>query len=364
MKQILMNRHRGPGLPALSAALDGAQLVSDPSAAQALFARCPSADVTPLVALEGVAESLGIAAVIAKDERGRMGLGSFKALGAAHAIAKRAVATARSETDELSQALAGETFVCASAGNHGVSVAAGARVFGARAVIYLSEAVPDAFAQQLRAKGADVVVEGTDYETSMAAAMATAEREGWRLLSDSTWPGYMDPACDVMEGYLVMAAEAAEQLEAPPTHIFLQAGVGGLAAACTAMARRTWGDAPKICVVEPEYAPALKASIDAGRSVVAPGPTSAMGRLDCKEPSLLALDVLARDADAFMTVNEAAAADAVALLREHDLPSSPSGVAGFAGLVEALRSEDDRGDLALDAQSRVLIYISEGDVDA
>lgn len=363
MTQILMNRHRGVGLPDVSTATDGAQLVTDPAAAQALFARCPFADVTPLRTLERLAKQLQIATIAAKDERGRMGLGSFKALGAAHAIAKLA-ASLMPEADDLSQALAGETFICASAGNHGLSVAAGARIFGARAVIYLSEAVPDVFAQQLRAKGADVVVEGADYEASMAAAMATAEREGWRLLSDSSWPGYIDPPRDVMEGYLVMAAEAAEQLDAPPTHIFLQAGVGGLAAACTAMARRSWGDAPKICIVEPEFAPALRASIDAGQSVVAPGPTSAMGRLDCKEPSLLALDVLAREADAFMTISEATAADAVALLRQHGVTTSPSGAAGFAGLVEALGKGDKGADLALDAQSRVLIYVSEGDVDA
>ena len=305
---------------------------------------------------------LGLASLHAKDERGRIGLGSFKALGAAHAIAKLAAATAGPDSD-LSQALAGETFVCASAGNHGLSVAAGARVFGARAVIYLSEAVPDVFADQLRAKGADVITHGANYEASMAAAMAAAEREGWRLLSDSTWLGYIDPARDVMEGYLVMAAETAEQIEAPPSHIFLQAGVGGLAAACTVMARRVWGDAPKICVVEPEFAPALQASIEAGKSVVAPGPVSAMGRLDCKEPSLLALDVLARDADAFMTVSEAEAMDAVALLGQHGIHSSPSGVAGLAGLVVALREAGDDGQLALDEQSRVLIYVSEGEVD-
>ena len=362
MSQILMNSCRGRGLPELAADLGGVTVCSDPTAARALLGRCPAADVTPLVPLDALATALGIARLDAKDERGRMGLGSFKALGAAHAIAKLAAASS-GPGDDLSKALEGETFVCASAGNHGLSVAAGARLFGAKAVIYLSETVPDEFAGRLREKGADVVRAGADYAASMTAAMAAAEREGWRLLSDSSWPGYIEPAHDVMEGYLVMAAEAGEQLEQPPSHIFLQAGVGGLAAACAVFARKIWGDAPKICVVEPEFAPALKASIEAGKSVVAPGPVSAMGRLDCKEPSILALDALARDAEAFMTVTENEAAAAVERLDGHGMSSSPSGAAGLAGLVVALGDKAGRAALDLNADSRVLLYISEGAID-
>jgi len=362
MAQIVVNPYRGRGLSGLADALDGARVADDARAAQALFKRCPMADVTPLVQLADLAAELGVARLDAKDERGRMGLGSFKALGAAHAIAKMAAATGG---DDLSNSLASETFVCASAGNHGLSVAAGARLFGARAVIYLSETVPDQFADMLRAKEAQVVRAGADYEASMAAAMAAAESNGWRLLSDSSWRGYTAPARDVMEGYLIMAEEAGAQLESPPSHIFLQAGVGGLAAACAVTARRLWGDGPKICVIEPEFAPALQASIAAGEVVVAPGPVSAMGRLDCKEPSLLALDALAREADVFMTVSEEDAAEAVSRLQGHSMASSPSGAAGAAGLMVGLRLGDENGAaaLGLDAASCVLVYVSEGAID-
>lgn len=367
MAHILRNEHRGRGLPALAEDLDGVGVVCDPAGAKALYARCPKADVTPLVAMDGLARDLAIAHLDAKDERGRMGLGNFKALGAAHAIAKQAAALGGpglgGPGDDLSQVLVGETFVCASAGNHGLSVAVGARAFGARAVIYLSQTVPAVFAEQLRAKGADVVIEGADYEASMAAAMAAADREDWQLLSDSSWQGYVAPTRDVMEGYLVMAGEVAEQIEAAPSHIFLQAGVGGLAASCAVMARRAWGDTPRICVVEPEAAPALQASIAAGAIVNAPGPVSAMGRLDCKVPSLLALDVLAREADAFMTVSEDEAAEGVAIAGRHGMASSPSGAAGLAGLIAARRVSPDDGGLGLTEQARVLVYVSEGEVD-
>ncbi|MCB1435476.1 MAG: pyridoxal-phosphate dependent enzyme, partial [Alphaproteobacteria bacterium] len=176
-----------------------------------------------------------------------------------------------------------------SAGNHGLSVAAGARVFGANAIIYLAKTVPESFAERLRSKGARVIRAGDTYEESMAAASDAAIAHSWHLLSDSSWLGYEDPARDVMEGYLIMGDELAHQIESPPSHVFLQAGVGGLAAAAAAAARRNWGHATKIIVVEPAFAPALFESIRAGRPVTTSGPVSSMGRLDCKEPSHLAL---------------------------------------------------------------------------
>lgn len=310
----------------------------------ALLARCPEAAETPLVAAPGLAWRCGVGAVWIKDERARMGLGSFKALGAAYVIAH----------DAAAGAARGRTYVTASAGNHGLSVAAGARAFGARAVIYLAETVPDAFAARLRGQGAEVVREGATYEDSMAAAAAAAEARGWALLSDSSWPGYVDRPHRLMEGYLALMAEAARQVPEAPTHLFLQAGVGGLAGACAAYARAVWGEGPRIVVVEPAHAPALCESIRAGRAVVAGGPASAMGRLDCKEPSLIALKGLARDADAFMTITEAEGAAGAAVAEAAGFASTPSGAAGLAGLLVAGGSPD------LSEAARVLVILSEG----
>jgi diaminopropionate ammonia-lyase len=352
--EFLKNPWRGQALPDGLAAIPG-DVASDPAPVEALLAHCPTHAETPLVAADALARALGLAALHVKDERGRMGLGSFKALGAAHVIARDA---ARVMGDDPATALSGRTYVAASAGNHGLSVAAGARVFGARAVIYLAETVPAAFADLLRGKGAEVVIDGADYEASMTAAAARAEAEGWTLLSDSTWEGYQT-GHGVMEGYLAMASEAARQIPEAPTHIFLQAGVGGLAAACAAHARRAWGDGPVITIVEPAVAKTLMASIEAGAPTHAAGPVSAMGRLDCKDPSHMALKSLAQTADAFLTLTEAECAEAIAQLPEHVLATSPSGGAGFAGLVVAPRDL-----LGLGPASRVLLYLSEGPVDA
>jgi diaminopropionate ammonia-lyase len=306
-----------------------------------LLAQCPAHGETPLERREAWGTCLWV-----KDERGRMGLGSFKALGAAYVIAHEA---AEKGTEDWATALAGRTYVTASAGNHGMSVAAGAKVFGAKAVIYIADTVPESFAGRLRDMGAEVVRAGADYESSMKAAEKAAGDNGWTLLSDSSWPGYVDLPWRLMEGYLVMAEEAVRQMPEPPTHIFLQAGVGGLAGACAALFRVAWGAEPRIIVVEPEAAPALQASIAAGRPVATEGPISAMGRLDCKEPSLIALRGLSRDADDFVTLTEDEAAVVLPELKLMGLESTESGAAGLA----AVRLSD------LGAEARVLCILSE-----
>ncbi len=358
--EVLHNPHRGRGLPA-TAGLAHGSVRADPARVQALLARCRAAAPTPLLDVPGLAADLDVAQLHLKDERDRMGLGSFKALGAGHVIARMAADRldrpgAPASAEELAGALEGVVFACASAGNHGLSVAASAPAFGASAVIYLSEAVSEDFADRLRARGASVVRAGRDYEASMRAVAADAEDQGWVLLSDSSWPGYVEVPTGVMEGYLAMGAEIVDELERPATHVLLQAGVGGLAAAMSALLRDRWGRQPVIVVVEPSAAPALLESIRAGRPVTVPGPASSMGRLDCKEPSHLALGELARAADHFTTVDDAEAAATVDLLQRHGIATSTSGAAGLAALHHAGRHRDALG---LDEHSRVLAIITE-----
>ena len=354
---MMINPLRGAGLASEDGLATG-HVETDAAAAKALFAHCPAAHETALIGHDALAQQFGVGTLSLKDERNRMGLGSFKALGAAYAIAKMAAARADAgDSEAMAGALKGQTFVCASAGNHGLSMAAGAKLFGAQAVVYLSDTVPQDFAERLEAKGARVVREGANYEASMDASKKAAADNGWLLLSDGTWLGYSDPARDVMEGYLIMAHEVADQMAEPPTHIFLQAGVGGLAAACAAAARTCWGGGVKLIVVEPKAAPALYESIKAGTSGETSGPVSSMGRLDCKTPSHLALKYLAKEADAFMLIDEDEVAQTVALLGENGIAASPSGAAGVSGLHHL----GDAGQaLGIDGQSRVLAYISEG----
>ncbi|MEM9911418.1 MAG: pyridoxal-phosphate dependent enzyme [Pseudomonadota bacterium] len=338
--QITDNPYRRNGLP--GEALAGAPAPSiDAATARRVVDQCLIAGKTPLRQVTGLGAEVWV-----KDERGRMGMGSFKALGAAYVLAHHALETG---SDDLRQALRGRSYITASAGNHGLSLAFGAKRFGARSIVYISQTVPESFAERLRHHGAEVVRAGAQYEESMEAAAKAADDQGWTLLSDSSWPGYFELPHRLMEGYVTLADEAARQMPAPPTHIFLQCGVGGMSAACAAFWRSFWGDGQQIINVEPEVAPALKASIEAGRPVLAPGPVSSMGRLDCKEPSLIALHGLARDADVFATISEEEAAEAMPMLDRLDLATTRSGGAGLAALRQ----------MQLPADARVLCVVSE-----
>ncbi|MCA8868892.1 MAG: pyridoxal-phosphate dependent enzyme [Rhodobacteraceae bacterium] len=356
--KLVANPWRGRGLPKGAVEMRET-LLADPAPVLSLLAHCPHAAKTPLVQSADLARKLGVQDLYFKDERARMGLGSFKALGAAYAIARDAH-DARGDAifapKTAATALAGRVYCCASAGNHGLSMAAGARVFGASAVIFIAETVPESFAERLAAFGARVIRQGQDYEASMAAAKRAATAKSWHLLSDTSWPGYAAAPQAVMQGYLVLGSEIAEQWPVPPpSHVFLQAGVGGLAAAVAVGLRRIWGDGFHISVVEPAAAPALQASIEAGKPVVTSGPVSNMGRLDCKEPSHLALAALAIQADNFLTLDDDAVAQAIDDLPAFGFQTTPSGGAGYAGL----RAMAAAGLAGLGADSRVLVILSE-----
>jgi diaminopropionate ammonia-lyase len=359
--KILANPYRGKGLGRSSGLASGV-VEADPTRAEVLFDRCPMAEATPLVSSDPIARHLGVGEVWLKDERDRMGMGSFKALGAVHAIADMAARRVDQPGDpapieKLRGALAGHVLACASAGNHGLSVAVGARIFGAKAVIYLSHSVASAFEVRLRGAGATVVRAGSDYEESSAAAAVDAERNGWTLLPDSSWPGQLVLPTRVMEGYLIMGSEVIRSIGPPPNHVFLQAGVGGMAAAMTALFRAAWGDFPVIVVVEPSAAPALMESIRAGDPVRTQGPISTMGRLDCKVPSHLALGELAQNADYFVTIRDGECDETVGLLSAHGLDTTPSGAAGLSALHHA---EPAVGELGLDPTGRILAFLTEG----
>ncbi|MHA1599192.1 MAG: diaminopropionate ammonia-lyase [Alphaproteobacteria bacterium] len=352
----------------------GQQFSCDPAPVFGFLNRCPAYRETPLVALDELGDEIGIAGLYAKNETDRMGLGSFKALGGVYAVASILLELAAHHlnrhltvedlvADPVREIAGRIVFTCASAGNHGLSVATGARLFGAKSVVYISENVPAVFAKRLEAAGASVRREGATYEDSMAAAQQAASENGWLLLADSSWSGYTDYPSRIMQGYSVMGHESERQFSTfnvSPSHIFLQAGVGGLAASIARYVRVNWGDDVRIVVVEPDAAPCLFESMAAGRLTRADGPTSNMGRLDCKEASLLAFETLSQDANAFVTVSDQQSEQSAALLASYGLATTPSGAAGLAGLIAAHGSAKAAQDLALDGSSIPLIVVSEG----
>jgi diaminopropionate ammonia-lyase len=327
-----------------------------PERPMAMLRLCPAYQPTPLRPVPALAGTLGIGALMVKDETRRMRLGSFKALGGVYAIAQMIEDASGSSDLDSAQArsLASQmTFITASAGNHGLSVAAGARIFGASGVIVLSNSVPEGFAERIRKTGAQVVRVDGSYEDSVQHAIDAANRNGWLLLADGSWEGYTEPPALIMEGYTVLAEECRAEFAKRgdwPTHVLVQAGVGGLAAAMAAHIREHWAKQPQIIIVEPDAAPCLLKSVEAGELTRVDGPESNMGRLDCKDASLIAFESLRHDADLFIGVSDENAQEAARLYGSHGIQTTPSGAAPLAALREL--------DLGRDA--RCLLIATEG----
>ena len=224
---------------------------------------------------------------------------------------------------------------------------------GAQAVIVLAETVPEGFADRIRGLGARVLRSKGNYEQSIVTAKAEAEANGWTHLADGSWEGYLDAPALVMEGYTVLAEECRAEFARNnewPTLVVLQAGVGGLAGAVAAHIRAFWEQQPEIIVVEPDAAACLLRSVEAGKLTHVDGPESNMGRLDCKDASLIAFEALLQDADIFVTVSDEEATAAATELSGAGITTTPSGGASVAAISK----------LSPGFEARVMMIASEG----
>ena len=334
----------------------------------------PGYQPTPMRAAPILASELGLESVWVKDESGRFGLGSFKALGGAYGV--------RQVMKEGGGGAAGLTVTCASDGNHGRSVAWGAEMFGCDAVIYLPGHVTEVRADAIRAFGARVVRVDGEYDEAVARSARDAHENGWTVISDTSYPGYMDIPRVVMVGYTVMVWEALSILGAwrntmdvssaipqLPSHLFIQGGVGGLAAAVIGhLWERLGENRPVAVIVEPEAADGLLCSARAGRPEPSRGDLhTVMAGLSCREVSPLAWDIVGAGAHAFMTVPDGGIAPLMRAAARGELgepfEGGESGVAGLLGLIEVARDEDRRRAIGLDERSRVLVFNTEGATD-
>jgi diaminopropionate ammonia-lyase len=322
---------------------------------------------TPLLPLPGLAQALGVSQLHAKDE-GRRALRSFKSLGgtyaglralARHASTDIAALIAQRETNRDLPML-----ICASDGNHGLAVAAAARHAGSRARVYLHAGVPESRARRIREMGAEILrIEGTYDDTVDAALLASRSGEGI-LVADTSEDADDPVVADVVDGYGVIAYEARRQYDeagiSRPTHVFVQAGVGGLAAAM-ADGMCAWMDAPaRIVVVEPGSVACVKAALERGSAIRLAGELETSAEmLSCGEASVPALRTLMHFGAKAVRVSEEDLARAVARLGEDDVLTTPSGAAGLAGLMLAAGDRAIAGRLGLDETSRVMIIVSE-----
>ncbi|WP_414448701.1 diaminopropionate ammonia-lyase [Burkholderia sp. 22PA0099] len=340
-----------------------------------------SRHATPLYDLPDLAARIGVAQVWVKDESVRSGLGSFKALGAPIALVRLVM---RLNTDaQLDPAglfrgayrsrLDGLTVVSATDGNHGKGLAAAARSIGCRCVIVLHANVSVEREAAIAEQGARIVRIAGNYDASVAEAARLAGANGWHVVSDTSYPGYEIIPRDVMQGYGAVAAEVVEATRAPQgggapafSHVFLQGGVGGLAAGISSYFWEVFGEQrPTVVIVEPEQADCLYQSALTGVAEKATGSVdSIMAGLACGETSPLAWRFLATGADYFMTIRDADAIAAMQVLaagsgRDIPIVSGESGAAGLAGLC-ALAADGALAKVGVGRASRVLVINTEG----
>ncbi len=363
------------------------KFVIDPDGIPALaaeLAECPAHKVTPLHRLPALAERLGVGEIRVKDESQRFGFGAFKALGgvlAVSSVLSGAVGAAGHPPPTFAALLKREhpeitrdiVFTTASSGNHGRSVAAGARLFGNRCVIFLPKFTSADKEAAIRARGAEVIRVDGDYDTAVAECRRQAEARGWTIISDTSWEGYDSVPRSVMRGYSVLVEEVVRQWPDAPTHVFVQAGVGGLAAAVIGYLWAVLPKRPVSIVVEPESADCWFQSNLAGKPVLASGNAdTVMGGLACREISPVTWPIIGLAADWFMTIEEDGVLPARRLFAhplrgasgagDPVIVSGPSGSAGLAGLTRVCTDEAAFAALGLDRNARVLLINSEGDL--
>lgn len=351
--------------------------------ARAEVASWPGYAPTPLIRLDGLAREIGVAEIRYKDEGPRFGLGSFKPLGGAYAVCCALADAVRERTgDAVSgvQLMAGrhhdivrDLTVCAATdGNHGRSVAWGAGRFGCRCVIFVNQACSQGRVDAIAGFGAEVRRVAGSFDDAVREAAATGWREGWIAIPDTAAGGDTTAPLRVMQGYAVIAAELIEQMagEAPPTHLFLQAGVGGMAAMVAARFWDEWGaDRPTIVFAEPISAACWFASAAAGEPVALSGDVdSLMAGLSCGEVSRLAWDLIAPALDAVIAMPDDVVAPMMRLLAkapsgDRPIVAGESAIAGLAGAILAAGDAKASGQLGLNGDSRIVVVGSEGDTD-
>ena len=346
----------------------------------------PQYQESPLADLTHLAQFLGVKRVCVKDESWRYGLNSFKALGGAYAMGRFLADRMNLSMEELSyDVLTSESFrgklgeavfISATDGNHGRGVAWTARMLKQRCIILMPKGTSQPRFENIKALGAEVTIEDLNYDECVRKAAQLADQfKNGVIVQDTSWPGYEDIPAWIMQGYGVMAQEAAEQMAEKPTHIFVQAGVGAMAGAVVGyFAARYPEDPPKMIIVEPDRADCMYRGALAGtgeRYIVTGDMDSIMAGLACGEPCELGWDLMKNHAFGFISGHDSMTCRGMRMLAgnmkdDPHVVSGESGAAGFGAFASVMTEDalkEVREKIGLGPDSRVLCFSSEGDTD-
>ena len=312
---------------------------------------------TPLVNLVKLSNKLKLNNIFYKDESKRFHLKSFKALGGAYAVEK------------TTQGNKNIIVATATAGNHGRSVAWGAQRLGLKCKIFISEYVSEARANSMRKLDAEVIRVNGNYEKSLERCISESNKNGWEIVQDVAWENYEYVPKLTMSGYSVMIKEISNQTDQYITHVFLQAGVGGMASGAIAGIAKYFKRIPKIIIVEPENADCVLKSVENGSlQKVNIKKESIMGGMSCGEVSLVPWKILKESVNSCTSVTDENVDLTVAMLKNKilsdvEIVGGECSTPGIISLVACANDNEIRKNLELEESSNILIIGCEGDAD-
>lgn len=349
----------------------------------------PAYRETPLVALDDLAQRLGVKGIYVKDESQRFGLKAFKGLGGVYVTARAAcerlgldianTTFPQLQSAEYQRQLSGMVFATATDGNHGKGIAWAAGQLGCQAKVYMPKGSSPRRAQAIRDAGmAEVTITGMGYDDTVRYAEKMSKENGWVLLQDTSWPGYEEIPRWIIQGYTTMAWEAVHQLEpyaARPTHVFLQAGVGAMAGGVTGFLANYYGPQyPEISIVEPREVACIfeSARQNDGKPHLATGSeVTIMAGLNCAEPCTVTWPVLKDLASHYLSCPDYVSARGMRLMAapgegDRKIVSGESGAVTLGALsllMERQEYEKEREVMGLGPHSVILLFNTEGDTD-
>ena len=312
---------------------------------------------TPLIKLEKLSKKLNINNIFYKDESKRFHLKSFKALGGAYAVEK------------ITKGNKNITVATATAGNHGRSVAWGSQRLGLKCKIFISEYVSESRANAMRKLDAEVIRVKGNYEKSLEECIRQANKNKWEIIQDVAWENYETVPKLTMAGYSLMIKEISTQTDQYITHVYLQAGVGGMASGAITGIAKYFKRIPKIIIVEPENADCVLKSIEKGSlKKVNIKKESIMGGMSCGDVSLVPWRILKESVDHCCTVSDDYVAKTVAMLENKSFSNEKiiggeCSTPGIISLIASYKNEDTKKKIELNENSNVLIIGCEGDAD-
>ena len=313
---------------------------------------------TPLISLNKLSKKLKLNKIFYKDESKRFHLKSFKALGGAYAVEK----ITKGNKDII--------ISTATAGNHGRSVAWGSKKLGLKCKIFISEYVSEFRAKVMRGFGAEVIRVKGNYDSSLKECIKQSKLNNWQIVQDVAWENYKLVPKLTMAGYSVMMKEISEQINNQKiSHVILQAGVGGMAAAMIAGIARYLDHVPKIIIVEPESAACVLESIKTGKiKKIVVKKESLMGGMSCDEVSLVPWQILKSSSSYCVTVTDDYISKTVKYLSncefsDEKIIGGECSTPGIVSLIALYNNDSVRKKIKLNKESNVLLFGCEGDAD-